>query len=491
MANAPAAVRPPATATSSPSNQERTPIDVDPAILAVIKSASAPVGVPKNVVPPASLPGTLSHWRGMRILLDIMRRGVEVSLDYRAEHGDVYRMSIAGNPMVGIWDADAVHQIFRNEDRAWSAAMGWGKYMFEGLDDRRNLGGLLAVDFDEHRIARKLVSPAFTTKACDEYLVTATRHFAEANTAWVARGHVGFKAEGRGLLSRVANEIFTGIHDPKQMAIVDQALTDFWFIQFSFVKNRWLSPTFRRGKNGVTTLVEILSALVPERRASGGTDLFSRLCAVTDRDHLGDDDVVRIFVNILAAAFDTTSAGLTSMAYLLAKHPDWQDKLREEAFAIGDRPLDVAASREMKLHDLVWKETLRLMPVATFLPRRPLRAVEVGGHTLPAGTLALVATGAMGRHPGWWSAPARFDPERFSPERAEDKKHPGIYQPFGSGPHVCIGAQLATMEVKAYWHDLLRRCRFRLTKDYDARHSTSPLGTASGKVELTLEPLRR
>jgi cytochrome P450 len=143
----------------------------------------------------------------------------------------------------------------------------------------------------------------------------------------------------------------------------------------------------------------------------------------------------------------------------------------------------------MRLHELVWKETLRLMPVASFLPRRPLRDVKVGGHTLRAGTLALVAAGAMGRHPAWWNEPSKFDPERFTPERAEDKKHPGIYNPFGGGAHVCIGMQLATMEVKAFWHDLLRRCRFRLTKDYDGHHTASPLGTVSGKVELTLDPI--
>ena len=56
---------------------------------------------------------------------------------------------------------------------------------------------------------------------------------------------------------------------------------------------------------------------------------------------------------------------------------------------------------------------------------------------------------------------------------------------------MCIGTQLATMEVKAFFHDLLRRCRFRLTHDYDAHHTASPLGIVSGDVELTLEPLGR
>jgi cytochrome P450 len=479
-----------APAITEASSKERAPIEVDPGILAIIKSPSVPLGVPKSVRPPDSVPGSLNAFAGALGLIDILRRGIDAIIDYRNEHGDVYRTSMAGSPMVGVWDADAVHKIFRNDDKAWSAAMGWAKYMFDGLDPQRgNIGGLLATDFEDHRVARKLVAPAFTTKAIDQYLVTAQRHFSEANAKWIANGEVAFKAESRKLLSRVANEIFTGIRDPEQIAMVDKALTDFWYVQFAFVKNDWLSPTFRRGKRGLQTLVDVMTNLVPERRAKGGDDLFSHLCAVTDRDGLVDDDVVRIFINILAAAFDTTAAGLASMGYFLAKHPEWQEKLRAEALAIGDRPIDVATSREMKLHDLVWKETLRLMPVATFSPRRPLRDVEVAGHKLPAGTLVLIASGAMGRHPKWWTEPSKFDPDRFSPERAEDKQHPGIYLPFGGGAHVCIGMQLATMEVKAFWHDLLRRKRFRLTKDYEAGHTTAPLGSVSGDVHLTFEPL--
>jgi cytochrome P450 len=97
--------------------------------------------------------------------------------------------------------------------------------------------------------------------------------------------------------------------------------------------------------------------------------------------------------------------------------------------------------------------------------------------------------GAMGRHPKWWKEPTKFDPERFAPERAEDKQHPGIYNPFGGGAHACVGMQLANFEAKAFWHKLLHACRFSLEKDYEARHTYNPLGCVSGSVSLRLEPL--
>jgi cytochrome P450 len=108
---------------------------------------------------------------------------------------------------------------------------------------------------------------------------------------------------------------------------------------------------------------------------------------------------------------------------------------------------------------------------------------------LPAGTFVAPMLGAIGRHPRWWKDPDRFDPERFSPARAEADQHPGIALPFGGGAHACIGKQLALVEMKLFWHAMLSRCRFALAKDYDARHTHTPMGCVSGKVELRLEQI--
>ena len=115
--------------------------------------------------------------------------------------------------------------------------------------------------------------------------------------------------------------------------------------------------------------------------------------------------------------------------------------------------------------------------------------MRVSGLDLRAGTVVVPTNGALGRHPKWWTDPLKFDPERFSPERAEDQKHPGIYNPFGAGAHACVGMQLANMEMKLFWHQLLTKCRIRLSEPYEARHTFTPMGVVSGKVALTLEKI--
>jgi cytochrome P450 len=98
--------------------------------------------------------------------------------------------------------------------------------------------------------------------------------------------------------------------------------------------------------------------------------------------------------------------------------------------------------------------------------------------------LAMIAV--TSHDPKLWTSPSEFDPERFS--RGEDKQAKGAFMPFGGGAHACIGAQLSTLEAKAFWHAMLRKCRFELRRPYDARHELVPLGIVSGDVGLALHP---
>jgi cytochrome P450 len=470
----------------------RAAIEVDPAIAAVIRDPAAPQGMPALVTPPSSVPGRVGLGAMAAALYGYLRHGTAHGEEMRARFGDVYRYMWAAMPIVAVWDADEVQRIVRNEDGAWSAGMGWDAVAFGRLDTQRgNFGSLLSLDFDRHRVARKLLTPAFTSKAVKGYIDLAAPSCQAAVEAWFARGVIDFKPEVRRLLARVASNIFTGFDDHEQVHRIERALEDFWRGPLALFKNPWLSPRWRDAQRGFKTLRETFLALIPERRARPGADLFSQLCKVDDREGLSDEALVRIFVTVMFGAFDTTSLGLSSMIYLLAKHPDWQERLRAEVSGLAPTELDGAGLAKLEQVEWAWKETLRLMPVAVGVPRRALRQVTVGGHSLPAGIYAVAMTGAIGRHPDWWSEPLKFDPMRFSPARAEDKRHPAICLPFGAGAHACIGAQLANIEAKLLCYYLLRRCRFELAPDYEARHTLTPLGCVSGQVRIKLAPAER
>jgi cytochrome P450 len=93
----------------------------------------------------------------------------------------------------------------------------------------------------------------------------------------------------------------------------------------------------------------------------------------------------------------------------------------------------------------VLKEAMRLDPPACAVGRHVADGDEIGGYTIPPGGDVMVSPWVTHRHPDFWDAPLRFDPERFTPE-AEAERHRHAYFPFGAGPRACIGQYFSMLE---------------------------------------------
>lgn len=460
----------------------------DAAVLAAIGDPARPTGRVPRIHPADSIPGPIGAWSAVRTIIVSFTHGVASATDERLRYGDTYRLRYGPLSGVAVWDPKEILRIFRNEDHEFSVAMGWDEFLIGRLNEPgQNGSGLLSCDFHEHKALRRAVQPAFSGKAVEGYFDTIASAFSRTIDSWVERGQVEFKTAIRRLLAEVSLGVFVGIEDAEEITRLDRQLTHVWGAATALSQNSWLSPAYRRGRRAFQELVVGFEAMVPQRRGRDGSDLFSRMCR--SEDALGDSETAKTLVGILLAAFDTTSAATTSMAYLLAVHPEWQERLRTEALELGQGPLTYSQLKELTQLEWVWKETLRLMPINGFLPRQTLRDVEIGGHQVKAGTSIFPMSGAVGRHPDYWSNPTTFDPERFSPERAEDKKHAGAYLPFGGGPHSCIGRQITNLEAKVFWYSALRRFRFRLNGPNSSAHGYGPVGMVRGKVSLTIEPL--
>jgi cytochrome P450 len=166
------------------------------------------------------------------------------------------------------------------------------------------------------------------------------------------------------------------------------------------------------------------------------------------------------------AAHDTTTITMTTMAYYLAKHPEWQDRCRNESAAIGSPTLGYGDLDRVRSLDLVMRECTRLVTAVPGLMRKTVKDTEILGYRIPADTFVSVNVHGTHQLAEYWPAPDTFDPERFAEHRREDKVHRAAWLPFGTGVHKCIGMHFGTMQVKAAMHQLLLRYRWTVPPDY-------------------------
>src|SRR6185295_17486471 len=127
---------------------------------------------------------------------------------------------------------------------------------------------------------------------------------------------------------------------------------------------------------------------------------------------------------LMMAAHYTTTSTLTTMMYLLARDVAWQERLRDAARALAKRNLDYDDLPELEQLTWVMREALRMYPPLASMPRMCVRDFEIYDSLIRAGTLVGLYPVHAHYSPKLWTNPDAFDPERFSPERQEDKSHP-------------------------------------------------------------------
>lgn len=351
--------------------------------------------------------------------------------------------------------------------------------------------GLMLLDFDEHRMHRRIMQAAFTREALVGYLGLMQPRIAAGLAEWAPGERFGVYDRIKRLSLDIACEAFIGHTTGDERERLTQAFlatlrgpTDLF--RLNLPGTRW-----RKGILGRRALEDYFRRELPAKRASGDLDLFARLChAKTDTgEQFGDDDVINHMIFVLMAAHDTSTITLCNVIYQLARHPQWQERLREESRALGqDAP---GFDGLQKLESLGWamKEAMRICPPVPGVPRRAVRDVEFKGFRIPAG--ALVNTSIWFTHTSrlYWREPERFDPERFSPARAEDRQHPFLYAPFGGGAHKCIGMFFGEMEVKAVLHRLLLRFRWSVPDGYVMEQDFTTLPMPKDGLPVRLERL--
>jgi cytochrome P450 len=236
------------------------------------------------------------------------------------------------------------------------------------------------------------------------------------------------------------------------------------------------TPERQRFARSLRTIDQFVYRIIRQRQAAAdpGTDLVGLLVRAQDPEtgeRMDDRQIRDEVVTMLNAGHDTVTDATVWTLVLLAQHPDVQARVRDEIERTAGAGGPSAASLPaMDLLGRVFRESLRLYPPAWGFARTALHPDTFGQYTVPAGGLVVISPYVMHRSPRLWDRPEAFDPDRFLPA-ASASRPKFAYVPFGSGPRMCIGAGVATMEAPLIVASLLRRFDISLAPDQNLEPS--------------------
>jgi cytochrome P450 len=286
-------------------------------------------------------------------------------------------------------------------------------------------GNTLCSDGDEHRRLRRLIAKPLTATALDllkseiaskaERLVdrlVAKRQFcaiaelAAALPVDIVASAIGLPEQGRERMLIWAEQMFNCFGP----------LND---------RSRGAFPVLQEMMHYATTQA-VRGKLKPGSWAEGVID-------AVDRGEI--DEAIRpvLMIDYMGPSLDTTIYAIGSGVWLFAKHPEEWRKVCEDAALVGSA-----------INEIVRMES----PVQGF-SRLLTRDYEMDGTALPAGARAIAFYGAANRDPRKFPDPGTFDVMRSSADQLA----------FGWGPHVCVGQQLAKLEMAAIFRALASRVR--------------------------------
>ncbi|CAB4691988.1 MAG: cytochrome P450 [Actinobacteria bacterium] len=438
------------------------------------------------------LPPIQKDARGLPLLgrtFDYAKDPMALFTELWGRYGEVAPINMIGDPVVFLLGPDACEAAFTNRDKAFVNGAAWTEVV--GPFFHR---GLMLLDFEEHHLHRRIMQQAFTRDRLEGYADRMHPAIAAGLADW--QGGTGFQAYWalKTLTLDIAAEIFMGGAEhtaPEEMERINKAFIACVQSASAIIRKPLPFTRWGRGTKGRRILEEFLRGYLPARRATETSDLLSQLCHIESDtgETFSDDDVVNHMIFLMMAAHDTSTITLSTMLELLGKHPEWRERCRAESMALGPTPTLAELDGLVSL-DLVMKEALRLRAPVPVVMRQAIKDVVVCGRLIPAETFVIVAPQFGHLMEEYWTDPLTFDPERFSPERREDKSHRFAWEPFGGGVHKCLGLFFAGAEIKAVMHHLLRDWDWSVDPSYVApmNNHSLPFPSDGQPIDLVRRP---
>jgi cytochrome P450 len=371
-------------------------------------------------------------------------------LDVAREYGDIATFRFGPKRIFLVSHPDLVEQVLVTDAKHYIKHFGARMY-------KPVLGnGLVTSEGDFWLRQRRLSQPAFLKHRVQSYAPLMAEAADHLLATWSSGREVDVHFEFSSLTSAIALKTLFDLEDPGDRT----RFTDTLRLAFNLMSNRFRSlvriplwvptPANIRLARAVRELNGVVDRFIAQGRArkQPGDDLLSRLLAARDEDGsaMSDRQLRDEMMTLYLAGHETTALTLTWSWYLLARHPQVEEKLMAEWRSVlngrAPTPDDLL---HLPYTDAVITEAMRVFPPVYLIGREATTDLELGGYEVRKGYTVFMSQWVSHRDPRYFPEPEVFRPERWLDGLA--KRLPKYaYYPFGGGPRVCIGNLFAQME---------------------------------------------
>jgi cytochrome P450 len=383
------------------------------------------------------------------------------------DHGDIVGLRFGIRPAVLVNSPGAVEEVLIRNHRNFI------KNKFFWRHVKAIFGqGLLTSNGELWQRQRRLAAPAFTPQRVASYGPDMVRHAARMLDDWTVGAPRDVHEDILALALIIALDTLCRAEVRTDTADLGHAV-EMLAIEIAARRNRtflipdWVPlPGHIRYRRALAVFDGFVRQVIAERKADGRDrgDLLSALIRARDEagQPMSDEQLRDEIITLLLAGHETTALTLSWTFYLLGLHPEADAKLADElGRVLGGRAPTVADIPALKFTEHVILESLRLYPPIWIFGRRAVSDCEIGGYSVPGGTIVQISPWLLHRDPRYFDEPAAFRPERWASGLAE-KLPRFAYVPFAGGPRVCIGNRFALLEAVLLLATIAQRYRLEL-----------------------------
>lgn len=392
---------------------------------------------------------------------------VRAALDAcRSAHGDAFVFGFGPIRLHWFLGIEGVRFVLHDEVDAFGNA---GAYGF--LAPVGGPTALIATDDPDHLRRRRAVQPAFHARQVRSWAGAAAARFERLVAETVASGGGALLPALRPVVLEIVLDVLLGADARRRhpglaadvatmMGFANQPMLA-QLIKVPVPPAPWARFLTARRRADAAIRSDIRARRRGEDLGPGG--VLQVLIELDDdaTTRLSEDELRDQALSLVSAGFDTTTAAIGWLTFLLAR-ADLGDPVAGE---LAD--LDPAAALHAPFTAALLQESLRLYPPAPAILRRVRRQVAWHGHPLPVGAGVGLSILHLHRDPALWHEPERVAPGRWL-ERSGTwaaPREPFAYLPFGHGGRYCIGAGLARTLTTAFAWAATRGGRWDVLQD--------------------------